>query len=76
MVRENFMYNFRQPDLNYMTQDEERFSRNFARFVNETNVIPLAELFDRAFRDIGQNANAKMVFFDVALQTIMLLIRK
>ena len=31
LVRENFMYNFQQPDLCYMTQREEDFARNFAR---------------------------------------------
>ena len=31
---------------------------------------------DRAVRDISQNANAKIVFFDMALKMIVLLIRK
>lgn len=75
-IRENFMYNFQMPDLNYMTQEEENFSRNFARFINEANVVELSELFDRAVRDISQNANPKIVFFDVALKTIVLLIQK
>ena len=34
MLRESFMYNFRQPELSYMTQEEENFARNFARFIN------------------------------------------
>ena len=76
MVRENFMFNFQQEELCYMTQAEENFARNFARFINEANVIPMTELADRALRDIGQNANAKIVFFDFALQMIMLLIQK
>ena len=76
MIRENFMYNFRQPELNYMTQEEERFSKNFARFINEANVVEMTELLEKARRDIGQNANAKIVFFDLALQMIVLLIRK
>ena len=76
MVRESFMYNFQNPDLCYMTQKEEDFARNFARFINETNVIPLYDLANRASRDIGQNANAKIVFFDFALQVIVLLIQK
>ena len=55
LVRENFMYNFRQPELVYMTQREEDFG---------------------ASRDISQNANARIVFFDMALQMIVLLLRK
>jgi DNA polymerase-3 subunit delta' len=59
-----------------MSQREEEFAKNFARFVNEANILPITELADRAIRDIGQNANAKIVFFDMALQMIILLIQK
>ena len=76
LIRENFMYNFQQPDIVYMTQREEDFARNFARFINEANVIPISELANLAIRDISQNANAKIVFFDFALRMIVLLIQK
>ncbi len=76
LIRENFMYNFHQEELCYMTQREEDFARNFARFINEANVLPITSLAERAIRDIGQNANAKIVFFDFAMQMIVLLIQK
>ena len=76
LVRENFMYNFHQPELCYMTQDEENFARNFARFINESNVIGISELMQKAIRDIGQNANPKIVFFDMALNIIVLILKK
>ncbi len=76
LIRENFMYNFHQEELCYMTREEEEFAKNFARFINEGNIIPMNELGNRALRDIGQNANGKIVFFDFALQTIMLLLQK
>ncbi|MDE6012760.1 MAG: DNA polymerase III subunit delta [Prevotella sp.] len=76
MIRENFMHNFQQSDLCYMTQEEENFARNFARFINEGNVLQFYDLTNRGIRDIGQNANAKIVFFDFALQVIILLIQK
>ena len=76
MVRESFMYNFQKPELTYMTQAEEDFARNFARFINEANILPITDLANLAIRDIGQNANAKIVFFDLALQMIVLLIQK
>lgn len=75
LVRENFMYNFRQPDLNYMTSEEEYFAQNFARFINERNVVEMGELLQLAYRNIGQNANAKIVFFDLAMKMIILLRR-
>ena len=73
LVRENFMYNFQNPDLVYMTQEEEDFAKNFARYINEENVVELSELFTRIIRDIAQNANPRIVFFDMALKVIMLL---
>ena len=76
LIRENFMYNFHNRELCYMTQREEAFAQNFSRYINEANVIPISELADRARRDIGQNANGKIVFFDFALQMIVLLLQK
>ena len=76
MLRERFMYNFHQEELVYMTQEEENFAKNFARFINEANIIDISNLFEESKRFIGQNANPKIVFFDLALKIIVLLIRK
>ena len=76
LVRENFMYNFQNEELCYMTQREEEFARNFARFINEANIMDISDLANLAIRDIGQNANAKIVFFDMALKMIVLIIQK
>jgi len=73
MTREAFMYNFRIPELTYMTRAEEQFCTKFSRFINENNVLGFQDLFQRAIRDIGQNANAGMVFFDVSLKIIILI---
>lgn len=73
MVRENFVYNFRVSELTYMTEEEETFAKKFSPFINERNIVEISELIHLSIRDIGQNANAKMVFFDFALRTIMLL---
>ena len=76
LIRESFMYNFQQPELSYMTSQEEAFTANFARFVNENNILQITELANKAIRDISQNANGKIVFFDMALQTIVMLMNK
>jgi DNA polymerase-3 subunit delta' len=73
LVRENFIYNFNQPDINYLSRDEEDFSKRFAPFINERNVIGIMDELSDASRDISQNTNAKMVFFDLALKMIVLL---
>ena len=75
LVRENFIYNFQRPELNFMTRDESDFSVRFARFINERNVIGIMDELSQAQRDIEQNTNSKMVFFDFALKMIVLLIQ-
>jgi DNA polymerase-3 subunit delta' len=73
MVREAFVYNFHRTELQYMTQDEEAFCVKFARFVNERNVLGFQELFQTALRDVGQNTNSSMVFFDITMTVAVLL---
>lgn len=75
LIRENFIYNFNRSELNYETREEAAFSTNFARFVNEKNVIPIMEELALCQRDIEQNVNPRMVFFDFALKMIVLLIQ-
>ena len=73
MIRENFICNFHNPELNYMTEQERQFSVKFAPFVNENNIIGLMDTLTDAQRDIEQNVNSKMVFSDLSLKTIMLM---
>lgn len=73
MIRENFICNFHEPELNYLTDREEQFSVRFAPYVNEKNIIGLMNVISDAQRDIEQNVNSKMVFFDLTLKTIMLM---
>ncbi|MDT3386392.1 MAG: DNA polymerase III subunit delta [Bacteroidota bacterium] len=75
MVRENFAYNFRQENIQYMTHEEEDFANKFARFINERNVVDIADMLQRTIRDIAQNANAKIQFFNLALDMIIFLRR-
>ena len=72
-VRENFIYNLQHPELNYQTTDERTFSENFAPYINEGNVEQIMSELDKAERQIGQNGNAKIIFFDLCLQFIVLL---
>ena len=73
MIRENYIYNLSQPSLNYMTSEEAQFSTRFAPFVNENNVQEIINILNSAENDIGQNANAKIVLFDLAVKMILLL---
>ncbi|MBQ0088346.1 MAG: DNA polymerase III subunit delta [Prevotellaceae bacterium] len=75
MLRENFMFNFKTNELNFMTDKEAAFAVKFARFINERNIIEFTDTIAVAQRDILQNVNGKIVFFNLALK-IAILIRK
>lgn len=70
MIRENFVYNFGRKELVYMTEQERAFSVRFAPYVNERNVIPLYEEFERAFSDILRNGNGKIIFTDLCIKVM------
>lgn len=73
MLRENFIYNFRQKDMNYLSVSEQQFAVRFAPFINERSVIGILTEIELSQRHIEQNANAKFVFFDFSLKMIVLL---
>lgn len=75
LIRENFIYRFQAPEMNYMNKEESHFSVNFSPFVNERNVFDLMDELAKAERHITQNVNSKMVFFDLGLR-ITVLIKK
>lgn len=72
-VRENYIRNIGQPDLNYQLEAERDFSVKFAPFIHDGNVEGIMNQLDLAERQIEQNGNAKMIFFDLCLQMIILI---
>ncbi len=75
LLRENFIYNFHRPELNYMTDKEAGFATKFARFINERNIVDFVDETAKTQRDIEQNVNGKTVFFDFALNVTVLIRR-
>ena len=72
-VRENYIRNLAQPELNYQLEAERDFSEKFAPFIHNGNVEAIMNQLDLAERQIEQNGNAKMIFFDLCLQMIVLI---
>nr|WP_221202191.1 DNA polymerase III subunit delta' [Microbacter margulisiae] len=68
MLRENFILNLKQEELNYLNQDEMQFSQKFSPFVNERNIEAMMDQVDLAELHIEGNVQAKMVFLDLSLQ--------
>ena len=73
LIRENFIMNLHVSSLNYMNREEAAFGANFARFINERNVLKIVDELDKASIDIAGNGNAKIVLFDMAVRMIILL---
>lgn len=71
LTGENYICNLNNPALVFMDDAESAFSSKFSRFINERNVMDLRQLFIEARRDIAGNGNAKMIFFDLAVQVIL-----
>ena len=76
ITRETFMYNFHAPELCYMTIEEENFSKNFAPYINEYNILGFNKIYNTAIRDITRNALGNIVFFDMAMKIITYLRRR
>lgn len=73
MVRENFIYNLKQPELNYMNSHEKDFSARFAPFITERNIVEIMDELATAETDVVQNVGAKLIFFDLSVKMILLL---
>ena len=76
LVRENFIFNFQDPSLIFMNEEEQNFSKRFAPYINEKNVMGIMDELSEAQCHIEQNVNARMVFFDFSLKMIVLLVQK
>ena len=75
LIRENFVYNLKNPTLTYMHEEEQAFSARFSPFINERNIVPISEELEKAFQHISMNGNPRIIFTDMALK-IVKLIRK
>ena len=71
-VRENYIYNFHHNQMNYQTAKEQAFSTKFAPFIHDNNVEKMMNELSKAEQQITQNGNAKIIFFDLCLQMIVL----
>lgn len=74
MVRENFVHNF-NADMAYLTKEEEDFSKNFAKTINQRNVNYFTTILNDAYYHIERNGNSEIIFADMAF-SIMKIIRK
>ena len=65
MLRESFIYNLSQSNLTYMTDEEEAFVRNFARFVHVGNYVKIYNLLNNGLAEVEQNGNVRIIMMDL-----------
>lgn len=75
MVRENYIYNLHNSELNYLNRSEEQFSNRFSPFINDGNAERMIVEIEKAERDVQGNANGKILLFDFAIKITILIKR-
>lgn len=73
MMRENFVLNFHRNDLVFLNETEKGFSSKFSPFINERNIISFSEELEKAYRDIAQNGNPRVIFLDFSLKVVKMI---
>ena len=68
LLRENFISNLKIPEITYLSNQENEFSKKFSPFIHEKNVIHLFREFEKAFTDVSMNGNSKLIFTDLGFK--------
>ncbi|MCQ2369545.1 MAG: DNA polymerase III subunit delta [Paludibacteraceae bacterium] len=75
LTREAFIANLCNANLIYRSASEVQFTENFKKFITETNIESILDLFTKAAADIERNGNIKLIMFDLGIN-LMTLIKK
>lgn len=75
MIRESFITHLADERLLTTSPTEQAFLTKFHPFINHKNVEDFNRLLDNAARDLAANGNSKMIFFDLAVRSIILIRR-
>ncbi len=73
MTRICFQTNLGNHSLVKLEGDAETFSKNFSRFIHQSNVAGFADEFQKAIVHIERNANPSILFLDLSFMCIQLL---
>lgn len=70
MFRQSIMANYIGPEMMRVSDEEEKFLKNFAPFISGNNIREFQETFDNAHYHIDRNANPKILFTQLCFQTM------
>jgi DNA polymerase-3 subunit delta' len=70
MVRQSMLKNYTGDQLTRLTQDEDTFLANFARFITGNNLRDFMQTFSDSHYYIERNANSKILFTNISFQVM------
>lgn len=70
LFRESLMLNYGSHDIMESSPAEDAFLENFSPYVNQANCLTFISEFEVAISDIGRNANAKILLFDLSIKVM------
>jgi DNA polymerase-3 subunit delta' len=65
LLRESFVYNFRNFDIVYLTSEEKEFVEKFSGFIKPDNIESLVKIISDASYHIERNGNEKIIYTDM-----------
>ncbi len=68
MLRESYIYNFKQAELIYLSSTDEEWVKNFSPYINDGNISKMVDELQLAHAHIEQNGNARIVLFDMLIK--------
>lgn len=69
----SLLFNNNMPDNVLLPADEKNFTKNFAPFINMSNVEQICGLFEESINQIERNGNASIIFTDNSFKITKLL---
>lgn len=68
IIRESMIINYGDPALTKLGKDEQDFVKKFAPFIHSNNIERFTEELNKAYYHMERNANAKILFMDLAFK--------
>lgn len=70
MFRQSILKNYTDDQLTRLSEEEDKFLKNFARFITGNNLASFMKTFDDAYYELERNANPKIMFTNLCFQVM------
>lgn len=70
MFHQSMLKNYTEDQLTRVTNEEEQFLKNFARFITGNNIFDFTKHFNQAYYYLDRNANPKILFTELAFKVM------